>query len=211
MTSSRGKPRSQTDWQAVRARLAEAAASTAAALDPPAELAEAILRERSRRLAKRLDQRAPGGRTTELIIFLIGGQRHAVECRYLREVRRAGPITPIPGTAEILEGLTSLRGDVIPAFDLCRLLDLPPRGRSNGPSSGGWMLVFGEHQPEFAARVDDVLDFVSIPLEPLGTAPSGTGDFVGSSVINIAGAVSTLLDGATLLRSGALTLDRHIE
>lgn len=62
----------------------------------------------------------------EFVTFWAGGQSYCLDIARVREIRRWGPITPIPHAPVGVLGVINLRGSVIPIYDLAARLGLPP-------------------------------------------------------------------------------------
>jgi purine-binding chemotaxis protein CheW len=61
----------------------------------------------------------------QLIVFCLANEEYAVDIGAVREIVRLQPITKVPRAAAYVEGLTNLRGRVVPVVDLRRRFDLP--------------------------------------------------------------------------------------
>ncbi len=60
----------------------------------------------------------------EVISFKLGDEIYGVKIDYVREILKPLEITPVPRTPSYLKGVTSLRGEIIPVFDLKERLGL---------------------------------------------------------------------------------------
>ena len=58
-----------------------------------------------------------------VIIFAVGGQRCAVELRWVTEVVSLGFVTPVPGAPAVIAGVTSMHGTITPVLCLEAVLD----------------------------------------------------------------------------------------
>ena len=54
--------------------------------------------------------------------FEVGGHTYAVATNQIREVVRFQPITPLPQSPPLIEGVIDLRGTIVPVLDLGRVL-----------------------------------------------------------------------------------------
>lgn len=61
----------------------------------------------------------------QLVVFTLGAERYGVEIMAVREIVTMQKVTPIPGAPPFMEGVTNLRGRVIPVVDLKHCLGLP--------------------------------------------------------------------------------------
>lgn len=86
-----------------------------------------ILRDRARALARE-EPRVSSERTVEVLEFALANERWAVETRWVGAVCPLEDLTPLPGLPAFFRGVVSVRGRIVPAFDLERFLDLPDRG-----------------------------------------------------------------------------------
>jgi purine-binding chemotaxis protein CheW len=58
-----------------------------------------------------------------VIIFTIGGDRYAIELRWIREVVTLGFVTNVPTAPPALGGVCNLHGAILPVLDVGVLLD----------------------------------------------------------------------------------------
>lgn len=70
-----------------------------------------------------------GGRAQELselqlVTFMLGAEEYGVPISQIQEIDRLAKITKVPKAAEFIEGITNLRGEVIPVLDTRRRFDL---------------------------------------------------------------------------------------
>ncbi|HSJ23664.1 MAG TPA: chemotaxis protein CheW [Longimicrobiales bacterium] len=68
-----------------------------------------------------------GGEDLKLLVFELAGARYAMELASVREVVRAVFITPLPGAPAVVEGVLSVRGELVPVYDLRARFRLPAR------------------------------------------------------------------------------------
>jgi purine-binding chemotaxis protein CheW len=55
-----------------------------------------------------------------LVVFTLEGQEYGVPIEGIREIGRVGEVTRIPGAPAFVEGISNLRGEVLPVIDLRR-------------------------------------------------------------------------------------------
>jgi purine-binding chemotaxis protein CheW len=73
------------------------------------------------------DQHANSGQELselQLVTFLLGGEEYGVPISQIQEIDRLSKITKVPKAARFVEGVTNLRGEVIPVLDTRRRFDL---------------------------------------------------------------------------------------
>ena len=126
----------------------------------------------------------PVAELRNVIIFTIGGDRYAIELRWIREVVTLGFVTNVPTAPPALGGVCNLHGAILPVLDVGVLLDnvagLPAR-------QGDGALVVEADGQMCALRVDQV-DHVASLHE------------TGGEVIDATGRPLMLLDPARLIR-----------
>lgn len=59
-----------------------------------------------------------------LVTFNLDTEEYGVDIESVQEIIRVGQITPVPNSAEVIEGVINLRGRVIPVINLRRKLNL---------------------------------------------------------------------------------------
>ena len=62
----------------------------------------------------------------ELLGFMLADEEYALDVLEVREIIRLQPITAVPLSAGWVLGIVTLRGVIVPIFDLRRRLGLPP-------------------------------------------------------------------------------------
>ncbi len=90
--------------------------------------------------------------------FNVGGHYLGVEVLQVQEVLREQRLTPVPLAPEVVEGLINLRGQIVPALDMRRLLRLPVRDGGSDPLS---VVVRTEHGA-VSLQVDEIGDVVEL-------------------------------------------------
>lgn len=103
---------------------AEASAEESPAVDddvetPPAESVEADVE------AAPAEDDAPADvRQAELLGFMLADEEYALDILEIKEIIRPQSITPVPRSPDYLRGIITLRGVIVPVFDLRRRLGL---------------------------------------------------------------------------------------
>ena len=95
----------------------------------------------------------------------VGNEQYALPVEHVHRVVELGEPTPVPGAAEGVLGLRNLDGEILPAFDLARVLQIERDGRAG-------RLVVAEHGGRRAAfAVDEVIDVGEL-AEPMQESES---------------------------------------
>jgi purine-binding chemotaxis protein CheW len=193
----------QIDWQAIGKRLTEAAAATQEASQPSPERAKRILDERAANLARPSVDLHSARNTTDVVGFALDGERYCIETRCVREVRRFGAVTPLPGVPDFLVGVTNLRGEILPLIDLRCLLQLA----SKAPPAASHVIICGDARAEFGIIVDAMHDVSAVALDELSLDPVGDRERSRDCVLGIAGNATVVLNGPALLTDRRLFVE----
>jgi chemotaxis-related protein WspD len=105
---------------------------------------------------KRLEERA----SDSIVIFRVGGERLALPTAVIKEVMEPRPVHSLPHRrSRAVLGVTNVRGELVAAVDLSRLLGLSAAGdRKPDPQrrTNARMLVLAREAFRIACPVDDV-------------------------------------------------------
>jgi len=63
----------------------------------------------------------------EFLCFLLGDEEYAINIGLTKEVLKYREITEVPKTSEIILGIVAIRGEMIPVFDIAKLLGVEER------------------------------------------------------------------------------------
>jgi purine-binding chemotaxis protein CheW len=135
--------------------------------DPGAAAAcAAILARMEREFAEREPLSLPlrkrlGTDTPRFVVFAVREMLFAVPIGRVLETDRMTPVTPLPGAAPGVKGLTNLRGEVVPVIDLREVLGWAPH---ENPSTRRMLVIQdGNRQPLTALLVDQVKGLAAFP------------------------------------------------
>jgi purine-binding chemotaxis protein CheW len=196
MARAHRKRTGPVDWSHVHRRLAQAGRS--AQYDATAD--QAILRERARRLAQPFEAATPRGEELELVSFVLSGERYALEAECVLQVIKLQQLTRLPGAPDHLLGLTNLRGEILPVFDLRALLGLS-RVALNDLSR---LLVLGDVEAELGVLADEVLELARVRRTELRPPAQGL------ALANLPYLHGVTSDGLIALDGGALLHDPRL-
>ena len=103
----------------------------------------------------------------QLACFLVGGQQYVVDIMRIREIINPLPLTKVPSSSDVVEGVINLRGVIIPVVDLRKMLEVAPEQRSDKPK----IVVVMVENCIFGLLVDDVVDVVRVPKQVIASNP----------------------------------------
>lgn len=94
----------------------------------------------------------------QLIVFHVGEEEFAVPIGGVREIVRAGPVTPIPDSPDFIKGLINVRGDIVATIDLKNRFSL-----SAEAVESKHVLITQQEENLFGLLVDEVTEVLRIP------------------------------------------------
>lgn len=205
MKTLRRRPNAEIDWPQIHARLAQAAASMREAMQPSAERAAILLKERARRLAKPLTAPRSSAAVLDLLTFTLTGELYGIETGHVQEVVRLAGVTPVPGVPKFVAGLFNLRGQVLVAFDIRPLFDLATKDVTDASR----IVVCGNAWPDLGLLADAVHDVVRLPADDVLPNSLSEQSSAAHFVRGITRDAMIVVDGATLLADQRLFVDQN--
>ncbi len=135
----------------------------------------------------------------QLATFFVAGEMFGVDVKDVQEVLVEQAVTPVPLAPPHVVGLTNLRGQILPAFDLRTRLGIEPR-RDNAQSSN---LVVKTPEGPVSLVVDEIGDVIELAPASWREVPETVAPAQRQFVRNI-----VTLEGRLMLR---LDLGRVLE
>lgn len=111
----------------------------------------------------------------QLLTFKLGGEEYALNIMDIKEIIRPREATEVPRTPDHILGIFSLRGKIIPIFDVSLRLGLPQGER--GPQNR--IVVVKSQEHFFGLHVDSVVQVLDIPLSKIEPPPEILGGVEG--------------------------------
>ena len=199
--------RQATDWEALRARLATAAAAARQATAPEPERQRGVLLERARRLAQEPPAEVAPAALAEVLEFMLAQERYAVEMAHVHEVHVLRELTPLPGTPAFVLGIVNLRGRILSLVDLRRFFGLPDKGLSDMNK----IIVLRAGAMRFGVLADQILGVNKLLLAELRPPPAtvdGAGGIRADYLKGITAQRLILLDAGRLLADPAMVVEQ---
>lgn len=123
----------------------------------------------------------------------LGNERYGIEVSKTREIIARYEIVPLPKTPEFIEGIISLRGDIIPVVDLRKRFELPSRERDADTR----IIVIEMRDFSVGIQVDrvyEVLKLTEDAIEPPPPMVSGLKADYLEGVAEVQGKLTTILN-----------------
>jgi purine-binding chemotaxis protein CheW len=125
---------------------------------------------------------APTSGSDSYILFELAGATYALRSDDIQQLEMVGPMTPVPNAPAFVEGVVSIRGQVIPAMSL--------RARFGFPAAPhdvrSRLIVVRTHGRTVGLLVDSAREFASIPPDTILPPPEGLAGLSGPYLRGIA-------------------------
>ena len=108
--------------------------------------------------------------TNRYATFVVAGHTLGIRVLEVQEVLRQQRLTPVPLAPEVVAGLINLRGQIVPALDMRRLLHLP--AREQGADS--FSVVVGMEHGAVSLQVDEIGDVLELDDSSFECPPQNT-------------------------------------
>jgi purine-binding chemotaxis protein CheW len=101
----------------------------------------------------------------ELLAFIVSGEEYGIDIMMIKEIIRSVAITYVPRVPDYVEGIISLRGTVVPIFDMAKRLGL--KRPQSGKRSRIVVITLGTNLVGFLVdSVTEVLKINESSIEP---------------------------------------------
>jgi purine-binding chemotaxis protein CheW len=179
----------------------------AAAARAPAAEHHALLRRRAAALAREDLDPVAGRRSEEqIMVFRLGAERYGIAADSVLRVLVLRELTPLPGAAAPLFGVTHWRGRVLTLVDIRQLLGV----EMAGVTDLGNVIVMNGADRDFGIVADAVSHVVDIGPAEIRELPDAGGDSGESLLRGITGEGIFIIDAERVLaRFGRVRGRRH--
>ena len=108
--------------------------------------------------------------------FLVAGHYLGIDVLEVQEVLREQRLTPVPLAPEVVEGMINLRGQIVPAIDLRRVLKLAPPD----PGQDRFSVVARSPHGPVSLQVDEIGDVVDLDAAGFQAPPGNVDPAIGA-------------------------------
>ncbi|MBP7334462.1 chemotaxis protein CheW [Niveispirillum sp.] len=196
---STGTPDRDIDWNAMHARIRAAMDGLERGFEPDQAEVDRRLRERAERLARATQAPAVPRDEIRILEFDIGGRRHAVDSRLVREVTPSPPPTRVPQAPAWAAGVVHLRGEIVTVLDFSALTGCAGAEPDDGPlvvlHQGGRVLALA------SSAVQGLHPVARSSLDPVPATVHGHRRFY----LGVTEQGALVLDAGAFFEDGALT------
>ncbi|ABP66430.1 putative CheW protein [Caldicellulosiruptor saccharolyticus DSM 8903] len=139
----------------------------------------------------------------QLVIFKLGEEEYGVDIMQVKEIIRTTNITKIPQVPSFVEGIISLRGEILPIIDMRKKFSLPEKEKTRQTR----ILVINLDNMTIGGIVDEVTEVLRIPNDAITPPPpviKGVNTEYLQGVGQINGRIIILLDMSKILTSNEI-------
>jgi purine-binding chemotaxis protein CheW len=104
----------------------------------------------------------------QIVIFELSSEYFGVDIAAVQSIIKIQPITKLPNTPEFVEGVTNLRGKVLPVIDLRKRFGVVARDVDRNSR----IIVVSFDQKEVGMIVDEVSEVLTVPEGAVEAAPA---------------------------------------
>ena len=119
---------------------------------------------------------------TQIVVFELGSENFGVEIASVESIIKMQPITQLPHVSSFVEGVTNLRGKVLPVIDLRKRFGLVPQETDKNSR----IIVVSLDQTEVGMIVDEVSEVLTVPAGVVEPVPAITSTVDSSFITGIA-------------------------
>ncbi|MCG8422911.1 MAG: chemotaxis protein CheW [Proteobacteria bacterium] len=162
------------------------------------------MQQRARALARPAPSDDAGQNHREVVTFVLGESRYAIDTRFVHAVQRDPCFTRLPNVGQHIVGVTQIRGDIVAVLEPTEILGVT-RTTPNRPGS---LLLLGVDRIELAMLVDMIGAVRSLPEQELYAFAVSAGQ---SHLHAVTAGSLVIVDAASLLDDPRLVLDQRRE
>ena len=145
----------------------------------------AVEEEKTGEIAQNRRQRAQELSEVQLVTFMLGEEEYGVPISQIQEIDRLAKITKVPKAAEFIEGITNLRGEVIPVLDTRKRFDLEVK-----PSDDRTRIIIVDlGGVKTGLVVDSVREVLNLATKDIAPPPEAIGSGIDQQFISGIGKV----------------------
>lgn len=120
----------------------------------------------------------------EFLCFKLGEEEYGLDVSFVKEVIKNRPLTEVPKTLDFVLGIISIRGEVIPVFDIKKLLDI----KSLTDSLYSKIIIIDFYGEKVSLLADSITQISKISIDEVSSTP-----------LNLSGAKQEFIKGIALI------------
>jgi chemotaxis signal transduction protein len=125
------------------------------------------------------------GEEQQLVTFLLDSEEYGVPISQIQEIDRVGQVKWVPKAPTYVEGVTNLRGEVVPVINTRKRFDLPPKARDDRDR----IIIVDVDGQKTGLLVDSVRENLNLPQRDISPPPAALDSGVDSRFVSGIGKV----------------------
>jgi len=194
-------------WQEIHGRI------EALSREVSGEISEEELHDlwyrRALELSRSQGTKAEESGSLKMITFRLGSDRYGVSLAMVREIQRAGRITPVPTAPDFVSGVVNLRGNILSVIDIRVFFNLP----SVVMGEKTRILVVEDEDLIVGILVEKVDEIVDVSMEgvkpPLSLDKGITEDYI-QGIATHRGEMLIIIDLEKILKNPRLVVEEKV-
>ncbi|MFP4474320.1 MAG: chemotaxis protein CheW [Desulfatibacillaceae bacterium] len=164
-----------------------------------------VLHDRAFELGRTDGEHTSDEQTIQVVDFILGGERYAIELAHIREVYPLRDLTPLPCTPSFVVGIVNIRSQILSIVDLKDFFDLPDGGLTDARK----IIILSSKDMEFGVLADDILGTRNVPVDTVqASMPTLTG-IRAEYLYGVTGDRVVILDGAKILKDPGIVVEKE--
>ncbi len=123
----------------------------------------------------------PSGGNTQYATFSVAGHYLGIPVLEVQEVLRGQRLTRVPLAPDVVAGLINLRGQIVPALEMRRLLRMPPRDAESDVFS----VVVRTGHGAVSLQVDEISDVLDVGVSSFERPPENVNPHLRALLIGV--------------------------
>jgi len=121
----------------------------------------------------------------QLVTFMLGAEEFGVPISQIQEIDRLGKVTKVPNAAQFIEGITNLRGEVIPVLDTRKRFELEAKTADDRTR----IIIVDMGGIKTGLVVDSVREVLNLARKDIAPPPEAIGSAIDQQFISGIGKV----------------------
>ncbi len=165
-----------------------------------------ILIKRAEILARDISAESEGERT-QIVEFMLAGERYGIEAIYVREIFPLKDLTPIPCTPPFITGVINVRHEIVSVMDIKKFFNLPECGITELNK----VIILKTDDMEVGILADSITGVTGVDIDGLQTFLPGLTEIGAEYLKGIAEGPFIILDGGKILSDKKLIVSEEVE
>lgn len=165
-----------------------------------------ILIKRAEILARDIFAEREGERT-QIVEFMLAGEKYGIEAIYVREIFPLKDLTPIPCTPPFITGVINVRQEIVSVMDIKKFFNLPECGITELNK----VIILKTDDMEVGILADSITGVTGVDIDGLQTFLPGLTEIGAEYLKGIAEGPFIILDGGKILSDKKLIVSEEVE